>query len=64
MSKEKEYFAYVCKTDWTYHFPDDWYGVNIYFSEKSIRTHCECVEQCGIVKVKVSFEEVIAEGKR
>ena len=59
--KEDSYYAYVCKTDWDYHFPDDWHGVNIYFSEESIRKHSPCVESCGIVKVKVSFEEVIDE---
>ena len=63
MQEEKEYTAYVCKTDWDYHFPDDWHGVDIYFSEKSIREHRKCVKECGIVKVKVSFEEVIEKGK-
>lgn len=57
----KEYIAYCCKTDWDYHFPDDWHGVDIYFSEKSIKAHRKCVEECGIVKVKVSFEEVVQE---
>jgi len=63
MQEEKEYTAYVCQTDWDYHFPDDWHGVDIYFSEKSIKAHRKCVEECGIVKVKVSFEEVIEKGK-
>ena len=59
--KDNEYTAYVCQTDWDYHFPDDWHGVNIYFSEKSIKEHRKCVEECGIVKIKVSFEEVVQE---
>jgi len=58
----KEYTAYCCKTDWDYHFPDDWDGVSIYFSEKSIKHHRKCVGECGIVKVKVSFEEIIDKG--
>ena len=43
------------------HFPDDWTGVEIYFSEKSIKAHRKCVKECGIVKIKVSFEEVVQE---
>lgn len=59
----KEYIAYVCKTDWEWHFPDDFDGVNLYFSEESIKKHRKCVEECGIVKVKVSLEEVVQERK-
>ncbi len=59
----RKYTAYVCKTDWTYHFPDDWSGVNIYFSEESIVHHRECVGECGIVKVQVTFDSVVSEGR-
>ena len=59
----KEYEAYVCQTDWDFHFPDDIAGVTIYFSEKDIKRERKCVEECGIVKVKVSFEEVVDVGK-
>lgn len=62
--KNKEYVGYVCKTDWDYHFPDDYNGVTVYFSEKSIKDHRKCVKYCGIVKVKVSFEEVIKPRKK
>lgn len=58
----KEYKAYVCKTDWDHHFPDDWHGVTLYFSEKSIKAHRKCVEECGIVEIKVSFEGVVQRG--
>ena len=51
------YKAYVCRTDWLYHFPDDWHGVNIYFSEKSIKTHRKCIKECGIEKVVVVSEK-------
>ena len=59
MSKKKEAYAYVCKTDWIYHVPDDYHGINIYFSEKAIRELMPCVEECGIVKIKLSYEEVV-----
>jgi len=59
----KEYTAYVCKTDWNYHFPDDADGVTVYFSEESLKKNRKCVEECGIVKIKVSFEEVVEKGK-
>jgi len=51
------YKAYVCRTDWLYHFPDDWNGVDIYFSKKSIKAHRECVKECGIEQVRVVSEK-------
>lgn len=50
------YKAYVCKTDWDYHFPDDWNGVDIYFSEESIKVHRKCVKECGVEQVRVVSE--------
>jgi|TARA_R110000851_G_scaffold105563_1_gene224007 hypothetical protein len=52
----KNYKAYVCRTDWTYHFPDDWDGVNIYFSKESIMAHRGCIKECGVTEVRVMSE--------
>jgi len=51
------YKAFVCKTDWVHHFPDDYDGVTVYFSEKSLRDHRDCVEQCGVKEVVVMSKE-------
>lgn len=63
MEKDDDVFVYVCKTDYDYHIPDDWNGIDIYFSEKSIRTHRKCVKECGIVKMKLTFEEIVDKGE-
>lgn len=56
MKKNNIIEIYMCKTDYQYHIPDDMHGVNIYFSEESIKKNRKCVESCGIVKLKLDLD--------
>lgn len=62
-NKVQEVEVYVCKTDYDYHIPDDVQGITVYFSEESIREERDCVENCGIVKMKLTFDSIIDKGK-
>lgn len=58
---EKEFTAYMCKTDFDYDARSSSKGTKIYPNEKALREYKSCVDECGIVKVKVSLEEIIQE---
>jgi len=60
--KKKECMAYICKTDWDHHIPDDPNGIEIYFSEADLRKNRLCVDECGLVKLKITLEEVLIKG--
>ena len=68
MTKKKynTYKAYVCSKDGLYHFPDDWNGVNIYFSEESLREHRSCVKDgkygCKVCEIVVKVPVDIIDG--
>ena len=62
--KRKKIKAYICSTDADYHIPDDWDGIDIYFSEKSIREHKKCIDDddkhgCRVVEI-----EIVLPGKK
>jgi len=52
-------FGYICKIDWDWELGEALGGSKIYPSLKDLKAHHSCWKDCGIVKVKVSFEEVI-----
>ena len=59
-----KYKAYICSTDAQYHIPDDWDGIQIYFSEKSLRAHKTCVcdkaeHGCFPVEIEIKLPKVI-----
>ena len=54
-------YAYMCATDWKYEVPFNLMGNQIFYSLESLKAIFPCVEECGIVKVKVSFVEVVQE---
>lgn len=55
--------GYMCLVDWKYEAPANYAGNHIYYSLDSVRKLRGCTDQCGIVKVKVSFVEVVEEGE-
>jgi len=55
-------YAYMCLVDWQYEAPFNMTGNRIFYDIESLKRSLPCVEDCGIVKVKVSFVEVIQEG--
>lgn len=57
--KTQEVEVFMCKVDWEYHLDDDPFGVQVF----SRIDHCAigrpCTIECGIVKVKMTFMEVV-----
>jgi hypothetical protein len=58
-----KYKAYICSTDAQEHIPDDWNGIDIYFSEESLREHKTCVcdnpgpHGCFPVEIEITIPE-------
>lgn len=59
---EKDVYAYMCAVDWKYEVPHNLLGNQIFYDLKSLKEFRSCVEECGIVRVKMSFVETIQEG--
>jgi hypothetical protein len=56
--------AYICSNDATYHIPDDYDGVTMYFSEESIREHCKCITDdskygCKVVQIEIDIPDEV-----
>lgn len=49
--------AYICSLDAEYHIPDDYGGINIYFSKKSLKDHKKCIgkgkHDCKVVEIEI-----------
>lgn len=60
---KKSRIAYACKIDFDWELGEALGGSVLYPSIEDLKEHHSCVEDCGIVKVKVSLEEVISDGK-
>jgi len=59
-----KYKAYICSKDAQYHIPDDFGGIDIYFSEKSLRAHKTCIDSddkwgCKVVEIELIVPDVI-----
>jgi len=52
---------YMCKVDYDHELGEASGGVELYSSEQDLRNSRKCVDQCGIVKVKVELVEVVQE---
>ena len=57
-------YAHMCQVDWKYEAPANVDGNRIFYTVESLKERRPCVDDCGIVKVKVSFVEVIQEGTK
>ena len=56
---KRSVIGYMDKTDFDYELGNFVSGNKIYPSEKALRQDRKCIDECGIVKVKVSFVETI-----
>jgi len=61
--KEPRY-GYMCKVDFDWELGCAMGGNDIYPSIKDLKENRKCVSECGIVKVKITLEEVIQEDTR
>jgi hypothetical protein len=55
---KKKVKAFICSNDAHYHMGEDYDGVTMYFSEKSLRDHRKCVSSedkwgCRVVEIEV-----------
>jgi hypothetical protein len=58
--------GYMCSIDYDYHLENDYHGVPVYSSAKSIRHHRKCVKgkkSCGILKVRIKIIKIIKQEK-
>lgn len=57
-----KYKAYICSKDAEYHIPDDFGGIEIFFSEESIKFNRKCVCSddeygCKIVQIEIDIPD-------
>lgn len=62
MHKNDEWVGYMCKTDFLYERGLPAKGNTVYSSIENLKQKHPCVENCGIVKVKVVLEAVVSDG--
>lgn len=53
--------GYMCKVDWECELGAAMGGNHVYPSVEDLKRHRSCVEQCGIVEVRVYCSRVIQE---
>lgn len=58
---ETDKIVYMDKVDFDYELGEALGGNRVYPSIEDLKKHHSCVKSCGIVKVKISLEEVIQE---
>lgn len=54
---------YMCKVDYECELGLNYYGNMVYPSIKSLKENRPCVEQCGIVEIKIELIRVISDSK-
>ena len=54
--------AYMCKTDWEHHVPDDDRGCHIYFTKEDAIGERKCIKGCGLVELEIKYVKTILEG--
>lgn len=57
-------YGYMCLTDWNWELGEALGGTEVYCSINDLKQERKCVEQCGIVKVKIEMAEVVEPGSR
>lgn len=60
---DEDNFGYMCMTDFDHELGAACGGVAVYPSVTDLKRCRPCVDECGIVKVKVTFVETIQESK-
>ncbi len=62
--KDEPRYGYMCKVGFDWELGHAIGGNKIYPSVEDLKENCRCVEECGIVKVRIELEEVVQESKR
>jgi len=57
-----EHFGYMCLIDWNYEVGQNARGNLVYPDIECLRERHNCADSCGIVKVKLTLEEIISPG--
>jgi hypothetical protein len=57
--EQKPRYGYMCKTDFDFEVGEASNGVSVYKSKEDCLANLPCVTECGIVKVKITFEKNI-----
>lgn len=57
-------YGYMCKTDFDWELGEASNGTQVYASVEELKAKRKCVENCGIVKVKVSLDFVVLPGNK
>ena len=52
-------FGYMCKTEFDWEIGETTGAYGIYATVEELKDKCKCVKSCGIIKVAISFVEVI-----
>jgi hypothetical protein len=57
-----KYKAYICSTDALYHVPDDFGGIQIFFTEESLRANKSCVDSgdgagCRVCEIEIEVPD-------
>ncbi len=60
---EKPRTGYMCSTDFYHELGEAAGGTKIYRSKEDCLANCSCVRECGMFKVKISFDKIILKGK-
>ena len=61
MSEEEPRYGYMCKIDWDWELGVAMGGNTIYPSLEDLKSNHDL--DCGVVKVKITLEEVIEKGR-
>jgi hypothetical protein len=56
-------YGYMCRTDWNWELGEARGGTEVYASVEDCKRSRKCVENCGIVKVKIDLVEVVEPGR-
>lgn len=54
-----ERYGYMCKVAWDWELGEDWHGTKIYPSLEALMEHHSCIDECGIVKVRIDLDSII-----
>ena len=60
---EKPRTGYMCATDFMHELGEAPDGTKIYNSKEDCLRNCSCIHECGMYKVKISFDKIVLKGK-
>jgi len=60
--KKETRTGYMCYTDFLHELGEARGGTRIYNSKEDCLAHNSCINECGMVKVKISFDKIVLKG--